>query len=122
MSGSVNKVILLGHLGKDAEIKSFQNGGRIANLSVATSIHWKDRDTGERKERTEWHRVVIHDDGMIRFAEQHLKKGDRVYIEGAQETRTFDDNGTTRYMTETVVRQFRGRIELVPKSKPDEAA
>ena len=86
MAGSVNKVILIGNLGADPEVKSFQNGGRIANLRIATSEQWKDKNTGERKERTEWHSVVLNSDGLVGVAERYLRKGSKVYIEGALET------------------------------------
>ena len=101
MAGSVNKVILVGNLGADPEVKSFQNGGRIANLRIATSENWKDKATGERKERTEWHSVVINGDGLIGVAERYLRKGSKVYIEGQLRTRKWQDqSGNDRYSTE----------------------
>ena len=101
MAGSVNKVILVGNLGADPEVKSFQNGGRICNLRIATSENWKDKATGERKERTEWHSVVINGDGLIGVAERYLRKGSKVYIEGALRTRKWQDqSGNDRYSTE----------------------
>ncbi len=101
MAGSVNKVILIGNLGADPEIKSFQNGGKIANIRIATSEQWKDRMTGERKERTEWHNVVINGDGLVGVVERYLKKGSKVYIEGSLRTRQWtDQNGQERYSTE----------------------
>ncbi|MFC3101893.1 single-stranded DNA-binding protein [Altererythrobacter lauratis] len=104
MAGSVNKVILIGNLGQDPEIKSFQNGGRIANLRIATSETWKDRATGERKERTEWHTVVLQSDGLVGVAERYLRKGSKVYIEGQLRTRKWQDqNGNDRYTTEVSV-------------------
>jgi len=104
MAGSVNKVILIGNLGQDPEVKSFQNGGRIANLRIATSESWKDRQTGERKERTEWHSVVIRSDGLIGIAERYLRKGKKIYIEGSLQTRKWQDqNGQDRYSTEVVL-------------------
>jgi single-strand DNA-binding protein len=101
MAGSVNKVILVGNLGADPEVKSFQNGGRICNLRIATSENWKDRATGERKERTEWHSVVIQSEGLVGVAERFLKKGSKVYIEGSLRTRKWQDqSGNDRYTTE----------------------
>src|SRR5690606_17720072 len=101
MAGSVNKVILIGNLGQDPEVKSFQNGGRIANLRIATSESWKDRQTGERKERTEWHTVVLQSEGLVGVAERYLRKGSKVYIEGQLRTRKWQDqNGNDRYTTE----------------------
>ena len=101
MAGSVNKVILVGNLGADPEVKSFQNGGRICNLRIATSENWKDKATGERKERTEWHSVVINGDGLIGVAERYLRKGSKVYIEGSLRTRKWQDqSGNDRYSTE----------------------
>lgn len=104
MAGSVNKVILVGNLGADPEVKSFQNGGRIANLRIATSENWKDRNTGERKERTEWHSVVLQSDGLVGVAERYLRKGSKVYIEGQLRTRKWtDQSGNDRYTTEVSV-------------------
>jgi single-strand DNA-binding protein len=114
MAGSVNKVILVGNLGRDPEIRSFQNGGRVANLSLATSENWKDRATGERKERTEWHRVAIFNDRLVEVVEKYLKKGSKVYIEGQLETRKWtDQSGAERYTTEVVLRQFRGELTML---------
>lgn len=105
MAGSVNKVILVGNLGQDPEVKSFQNGGRIANLRIATSENWKDKNTGERKERTEWHTVTIHGDGLIGVCERYLRKGSKVYVEGSLQTRKWQDqSGADRYSTEVVLR------------------
>jgi len=114
MAGSVNKVILVGNLGRDPEIRSFQNGGRVANLSLATSENWKDRATGERKEKTEWHRVAIFNDRLVEVVEKYLKKGSKVYIEGQLETRKWtDQQGQERYTTEVVLRQFRGELTML---------
>jgi single-strand DNA-binding protein len=114
MAGSVNKVILVGNLGRDPEVRSFQNGGRVCNLSVATSETWKDKQSGERKERTEWHRVAIFNDRLVDVAEKYLKKGAKVYIEGALETRKWtDQSGAERYSTEVVLRQFRGELTML---------
>lgn len=104
MSGSVNKVILIGKLGADPEVRSFQNGGRIANLRLATSERWKDKNTGERKERTEWHSVTINGDGLVSVAERYLRKGSSIYLEGKLQTRKWQDQaGNDRYSTEVVV-------------------
>jgi single-strand DNA-binding protein len=104
MAGSVNKVILIGNLGQDPEVKSFQNGGRICNLRIATSEQWKDKATGERKERTEWHTVVLQSDGLVGVAERYLRKGSKVYIEGSLRTRKWQDqSGNDRYSTEVSV-------------------
>lgn len=104
MAGSVNKVIIVGNLGQDPDVKSFQNGGRIANLRIATSESWKDKATGDKKERTEWHSVTIQGDGLVGVAERYLKKGSKVYIEGKLQTRKWQDqSGADRYSTEVVV-------------------
>ncbi|MCW2363377.1 MULTISPECIES: single-stranded DNA-binding protein [Sphingobium] len=104
MAGSVNKVILVGNLGADPEVKSFSNGGRICNLRIATSENWTDRASGERRERTEWHSVVIRSDGLIGIAEKYLRKGKKVYLEGSLQTRKWQDqNGQDRYSTEIVL-------------------
>ena len=114
MAGSVNKVILIGNLGADPEIKSFQNGGKIANIRIATSEQWKDRMTGERKERTEWHNVVINGDGLVGVVERYLKKGSKVYIEGSLRTRKWQDrDGNDRYTTEVVVAGMGGSLTML---------
>ncbi|MEQ1652870.1 MAG: single-stranded DNA-binding protein [Hyphomicrobium sp.] len=114
MAGSVNKVILVGNLGRDPEVRSFQNGGRVCNLSVATSESWKDKTSGERKEKTEWHRVVVYNENIIGVAERYLKKGAKVYIEGQLETRKYTDkDGTEKYSTEVTLRQFRGELTML---------
>ncbi|SFG10996.1 single-strand binding protein [Novosphingobium sp. CF614] len=114
MAGSVNKVILVGNLGADPEVKSFQNGGRIANLRIATSESWKDRQTGERKERTEWHSVVLQSDGLVGVAERFLRKGSKVYIEGQLRTRKWQDqNGNDRYTTEVSVGGMGGVLTML---------
>ena len=114
MAGSVNKVIIVGNLGADPEVKSFQNGGRICNLRIATSETWRDRTTGERKERTEWHSVSILSEPIAKIAEQYLKKGSTVYIEGQLETRKWQDqSGADRYSTEVVVRPYSGNMTLL---------
>ncbi|MBL0925578.1 MAG: single-stranded DNA-binding protein [Sphingomonadaceae bacterium] len=114
MAGSVNKVILVGNLGADPEVKSFQNGGRIANLRIATSEDWKDRQTGEKKERTEWHSGVLQSDGLVGVAERFLKKGSKVYIEGQLRTRKWQDqSGNDRYTTEVSVGGFDGKLVML---------
>jgi single-strand DNA-binding protein len=114
MAGSVNKVILIGNLGRDPEIRSFSNGGRVANLAVATSESWRDKQTGERKEKTEWHRVAIFNDRLVEIAEKYLRKGSKVYLEGQLETRKWtDQNGQERYTTEVVLKQFRGELTML---------
>ena len=114
MAGSVNKVILVGNLGKDPEIRTLQSGTKVANLSIATSENWNDRQTGERKERTEWHRVVIFNERLADVAERFLRKGRKVYLEGALETRKYTDQaGQEKYTTEVVLRNFRGELVLL---------
>ena len=114
MAGSVNKVILIGNLGADPEVKSFQNGGRIANLRIATSENWKDKNTGEKKERTEWHTVVLNSDGLVGVAERFLKKGSKVYIEGQLRTRKWQDqSGNDRYSTEVSVGGMGGVLTML---------
>jgi single-strand DNA-binding protein len=114
MAGSVNKVILIGNLGADPEVKSFQNGGRIANLRIATSENWKDKTSGERKERTEWHTVVLQSDGLVGVAERFLRKGSKVYIEGQLRTRKWQDqSGNDRYTTEVSVGGIGGVMTML---------
>ncbi|MEE4119300.1 MAG: single-stranded DNA-binding protein [Paracoccaceae bacterium] len=114
MAGSVNKVILIGNLGRDPEVRTFQNGGKVCNLRVATSEQWKDRNTGERRERTEWHSVAIFSEPLARIAEQYLRKGSKVYLEGQLETRKWQDqSGQDRYSTEVVLRPYKGELTLL---------
>ena len=114
MAGSVNKVILIGNLGRDPEVRFSQDGNKIVNFSVATSESWKDRQTGERRERTEWHRVVIFNDRIGDVAEQYLRKGSKVYVEGALQTRKWTGNdGQERYTTEVVLQRFRGEMTML---------
>ncbi|WP_226781084.1 single-stranded DNA-binding protein [Oceaniglobus trochenteri] len=114
MAGSVNKVILIGNLGRDPEVRNFQNGGKVCNLRIATSETWKDRNTGERRERTEWHSVAIFQEGLVRIAEQYLKKGSKVYIEGKLQTRKWQDqSGQDRYSTEVVLQGFDGVMTML---------
>ena len=114
MAGSVNKVILIGNLGADPEVRSFPNGGKVVNIRIASSESWRDRNTGERKERTEWHSVAIFNENLAKVAEQYLKKGSKVYIEGQLETRKWQDqSGADRYTTEIVLRAFRGELTLL---------
>jgi len=112
--GTVNKVILIGNLGRDPEVRSMQNGGRVCNLALATSDQWKDRNTGERRERTEWHRVVIFAEPLVKLAEQYLSKGSKIYIEGSLETRKWQDqSGQDRYTTEVVLRPYQGELTFL---------
>ena len=114
MAGSVNKVILIGNLGRDPEIRSFDNGGKVANLRIATSETWKDKQTGERRERTEWHSVAIFNTGLVTVAENYLKKGSKVYIEGQLETRKWQDQeGKDRYSTEVVLRPYTSTLTML---------
>ena len=114
MAGSVNKVIIVGNLGRDPEVRSFPNGGKVVNLRIATSETWRDKATGERKERTEWHSVAIFNENIAKVAEQYLRKGSTVYIEGQLETRKWQDqSGADRYTTEIVIRPFRGEMTLL---------
>jgi single-strand DNA-binding protein len=114
MAGSVNKVILIGNLGRDPEVRSFQNGGKVCNLRIATSETWKDRNTGERRERTEWHSVAIFNEGLVRVAEQYLRKGSKVYVEGQLQTRKWQDqNGQDRYSTEVVLQGFGSTLTML---------
>ena len=124
MSGSVNKVILVGNLGSDPEIRDLNSGAKIANLSIATSETWKDKNTGERKDRTEWHKVVIFNENLVKVAEQYLKKGAKVYIEGQLQTRKWQDqSGNDRYTTEVVLKNFRGELQkLDPISNSESSA
>jgi len=114
MAGSVNKVILIGNLGADPEIRTLTSGDKVANLRVATSETWRDRASGERKERTEWHRVVIFNENLVKVAENYLKKGSKVYIEGAIQTRKWQDqSGADKYSTEIVLQKFRGELTML---------
>ena|SRR5690554_6739234 len=123
MAGSVNKVILVGNLGRDPEIRSTQDGTRIANLSVATSEIWRDRNSGERKERTEWHRVAIFNDRLVEVAEKYLRKGSKVYIEGQLQTRKWtDQQGQERYTTEVVLGRFRGELTMLDGARGEPGA
>jgi single-strand DNA-binding protein len=120
MAGSVNKVILLGHLGRDPEIRSFQNGNKVCNLRLATSESWRDKQTGERKDRTEWHSVAIFNEPLVKIAEQYLRKGSKVYVEGQLETRKWQDqSGADKYTTEIVLRPFNGEIKLLDARRED---
>ena len=114
MAGSINKVTLVGNLGRDPEVRATQDGSKIVNLSLATSERWKDRNTGEQRERTEWHRVVIFNENLGRIAEQYLRKGSTCYIEGQLQTRKWtDQQGTEKYTTEVVLQRFRGELTLL---------
>ena len=114
MAGSVNKVILVGNLGRDPEVRSFQNGGKVCNLRIATSETWRDKNSGERKEKTEWHSVAIFSEGLVRVAEQYLKKGSKVYVEGQLQTRKWQDqSGQDRYSTEVVLSGYGGTLTML---------
>lgn len=114
MAGSLNKVMLIGNLGADPEVRSFQNGGKVCNLRIATSETWKDRNTGERQERTEWHTVAIFSEGLVNVAENYLKKGSKVFIEGQLQTRKWQDqSGQDRYSTEVVLRGYNGTLTML---------
>ena len=114
MAGSVNKVILLGNLGRDPEVRNFPNGGKVANFSIATSETWKDRNTGERRERTEWHNISITNEALVRVAEQYLKKGSKIYVEGELNTRKYQDkDGNDRYTTEVVLQGYNSNLTML---------
>jgi single-strand DNA-binding protein len=118
MAGSINKVILVGNLGRDPEIRSTNDGTRIANLALATSESWRDRNSGERKERTEWHRVVIFNERLVEIAEKYLRKGSKIYVEGALQTRKWTDNaGVEKYSTEVVLQRFRGELTMLDSAR-----
>ena len=114
MAGSLNKVMLIGNLGQDPEVKSFQNGGKVCNLRIATSEQWKDKNSGERQERTEWHSVAIFSEGLVSVAERYLRKGSKVYVEGQLQTRKWQDQqGNDRYSSEIVLRGFNGTLTML---------
>ena len=121
MAGSVNKVIIIGNLGRDPEVRTFQNGGQVCNMRIATSESWRDKNSGERKERTEWHNVVIFNEHLIKVAEQYLRKGSKVYVEGQLETRKYEDrDGNERYTTEVVLRPYRGELNILSSRDGDD--
>lgn len=114
MAGSMNKVILIGNLGKDPEVRKTQSGDSVVNFSLATSESWRDKNSGERKEKTEWHNIVVFNDGIAKVAEQYLKKGMKVYVEGALQTRSWEDNaGVKKFTTEIVLQKFRGELQML---------
>ena len=113
MAGSVNKVILVGNLGQDPEVRTMQSGDRVANFSLATSESWNDKASGERKEKTEWHRVVVFNQGLVKVIENYVKKGSKLYIEGQLETRSWEQDGQKKYTTEVVLRPFRGELTML---------
>lgn len=120
MAGSVNKVILIGNLGGDPEIRTFQNGGKLASFRLATTERWKDRNSGEKKEKTEWHTVSVFAEGLVGNVEQYLKKGSKCYVEGQLETRKWQDqSGADRYSTEVVIRPYQGQIEFLDGRQGD---
>lgn len=123
MAGSINKVILVGNIGRDPEIRSTQDGRELANLSIATSDSWRDKNTGERRERTEWHRVVIFNEGLVNIARNYLRKGSKVYIEGSLQTRKWtDQQGQERYSTEVVLQGFNGNLTMLDGKRDDQSA
>ena len=123
MAGSVNKVILVGNLGADPEIRSLNSGDRVANLRVATSETWRDKSSGERKEKTEWHRVVIFNDNLVKVAEQYLRKGSKIYLEGSIQTRKWADQaGVEKFSTEIVLQKFRGELTMLDGRSDSEGA
>ena len=114
MAGSVNKVILLGNLGQDPDVRTMQNGKKVCTFSIATSDSWKDKETGEKKEKTEWHRVVVFNEGLVGVIENYVKKGSKLYVEGSLQTRKWtDDSGTEKYTTEIVIQGYGGRIDMI---------
>ena len=120
MAGSVNKVILVGNVGQDPEVRQFQNGGQVCSFSLATSENWKDKNTGERREKTEWHRISIFSEGLIRVVQSYVKKGSKLYIEGQLETRKWQDqNGVDKYTTEVVLRGFGGTLTMLDSRNSD---
>jgi single-strand DNA-binding protein len=122
MAGSVNKVILVGNLGKDPEVRTMQSGGKVCNLSIATSDTWTDKASGERRERTEWHRVVIFDERLAEVCEKYLRKGRKVYVEGQLQTRKWtDQEGKERYSTEVVLQRFRGELQILDSNRGEGA-
>jgi single-strand DNA-binding protein len=121
MAGSVNKVILLGNLGQDPDVRTMQSGKKVATMSIATSDSWKDKDTGEKKEKTEWHRIVVFNEGLVGVVENYIKKGTKLYIEGALQTRKWtDDSGTEKYTTEVVIQGYGGRIDILSAKGNDQ--
>lgn len=123
MAGSVNRVIIVGNLGSDPEIRSFQTGDRVANFSVATSESWKSKDTGEKQSRTQWHKIAVFNQGLVGVIERYLKKGSKVYLEGMLETRKWtDQSGQEKYMTEVVLRPYRGELVMLDGKSQESAA
>jgi single-strand DNA-binding protein len=123
MASSINKVLIIGNLGADPEIRSFQDGGKVATFNVATSENWTDKASGERQQRTQWHRVAVYAEPLVKLAETYLKKGSKIFLEGQLEHRKYDDHGEDRYITEVALRPFRGEITLLdaPKREADPA-
>lgn len=121
MAGSINKVIIVGNLGADPEIRSMQSGDEVCNLSIATSESWKDKASGEKKEKTEWHRVVVFNKGIVGVCKNYLKKGSKVYIEGQLETRSWESNGEKKYTTEIVLRPFKGELTMLESASRETA-
>ena len=119
MSGSVNKVILVGNLGADPEVRSLPNGGEVANLRIATSESWKDKTTGERQEKTEWHSISVFNEGLVKVCKSYLKKGSKIYVEGQLQTRQYDKDGQTHYRTEIVLSGFNGQLTMLDGRNSD---
>lgn len=122
MASSLNKVMLIGNLGNDPDIRTMQNGGRVCNLSIATSESWKDKNTGERREKTEWHRVVIFNEGLVGVCENYLKKGSKVFVEGSLETRSWDQDGQKKYTTEVVLKSFNGTLTMLDSRNDNQSS
>lgn len=122
MAASLNKVMLIGNLGNDPDIRTMQNGGRVCNLSIATSESWKDKNTGERREKTEWHRVVIFNEGLVGVCENYLKKGSKVFIEGSLETRSWEQDGQKKYTTEVVLKAYNGTLTMLDGRNDNQAS
>lgn len=122
MAGSVNRVILVGNLGDNPDIRTMQSGDKVANLSIATSESWKDKSTGERKEKTEWHRIIVFNKGLLNVCEDYLKKGSKVYIEGQLETRSWEQDGQKKYTTEIVLRPYRSELVMLGSKRENQHA
>lgn len=122
MAGSLNKVLLIGNLGKDPEIRSLNSGDRVANLRIATSETWRDKSSGERREKTEWHQVVIFNENLVKVAENYLRKGSKVYLEGSLQTRKYEQGGVEKYATEIVLQKFRGELTMLDGRQGGEGA
>ncbi len=122
MAGSLNKVMLIGNLGKDPEVRTLTSGDKVVNLRIATSETWRDRQSGERREKTEWHQVVIFNENLVKVAENYLRKGSKVFVEGALQTRKYEQNGVEKYSTEIVLQKFRGELTMLDGRNQGEGA